>query len=338
MRWVRNALQESSFPRLVSDQAGWKSMNGTTQSIMERWAAIRKRVSNSLFAQVLRQTARDAGTDHLTQWAAAVAYYGLLSIFPLLLATVAIAANFVEPNWAVRTATELLGEYLPRGNNLVRTTVEEVVEARGAVGLVSLILLLWSGSRVFGTLTIALNIAFDADETYGYLQRILVELGMLLSLGLLFLLSIVLGLGLEVAQRAMSWLPLVQGTAFEWIKAILPSLLLFTTFALTYRFVPRRRPSWRPALAGAVGATLLLLLARGLFLYYLDQFARYSLIYGSLSVVIGLLVWAWLAALILLLGAEFAAHLQMMCVEGRPVREVERTHQERAPDRSNSSS
>lgn len=311
-------------------------MSGERQCDRDRWAVAWEWISNSQIVQVLRQTVRDAGTDHIVQWAAAIAYYGLLSVFPLLLATIAIGAYFVEPDWAVRTATELLGQYLPRGSKLIRTTIEEVIQARGAVGLVSLLLLLWSGSRVFGTLTIALNIAFDADETYDYVQRLLVELGMLLSLGLLFLLSVALGLGLEVMQRALRWLPLVQGAAFEWLKTTVPSLLLFITFALTYRFVPRRRPSWRPALIGAVGASILLLVARSLFFYYLEQFARYSLIYGSLSVVIGLLVWAWLVALMHLHGAEFAAHLQMMWIEGRPAREVEKNHQERAPNRSTS--
>src|SRR5690606_15284174 len=135
-----------------------------------------------LVREVLVQSAKDLGRDNGQYWAASIAYYGLVSAFPFLLAAVSIASFFVDEGWATRQATDLLGEFIPEGESFVEGVLDDVVRARGTAGFASVLLLLWSGSRVFGSLTAALNIAFDVDDLYGFWKRRLIELVMTLSI------------------------------------------------------------------------------------------------------------------------------------------------------------
>lgn len=279
------------------------------------------------------QSGKDMFTDNALQWAAAVAYYTLLSVFPLLLAAISIAGFFVNADWAVARTTQLLGEFVPQGERWIEDTVRGLLAARGPATLLSLGALLWTGSRVFGSLTRALNIAFDVDETYSFGKRLLVELGFLLTLGLLFLLALSSGFLLNLARQALGILPAGREPLMRVLSATVPALLLLLTFFLVYRFVPRTRPDWKAALGGSAVATLLFLVARPLFGYYVQEFAGYNLIYGSLSIVIILLIWTWLSAVIVLFGGEIASHMQMMWIEGKDHREVERRHAARSPER-----
>lgn len=281
---------------------------------------------------VLVQSARDLLVDNGPQWAAAIAYYSLLSVFPLLLVGAAVAAFFVEPQWVIERATRVLGAFIPSsGADQIRDVVTEAMAARGRIGILSFATLLWAGSRVFGVVTKALNIAYDADETYGFLKRTLVELTMVVTLGALFVLALASRLLLDLLGRSLRFLPIERGLLFQALEAVAPALLLLVTFLLTYRFVPRAQQDWRSALAGAGAATALVLAARPLFLRYVRDFAQYNLIYGSIAVVIILVLWAWVVALILLFGGELASHVQAMVIERRPVEEVEQRHQARSP-------
>src|SRR5258706_3771506 len=98
--------------------------------------------------------------DGAPHWAAAIAYYGLLSIFPLLLSATSVAAFFVDRQTAVRLVGNVLGQYLPHGESAVVSIVDEAIAARGAVTAISLLLLLLSGLRVFSMVSQALDIAF----------------------------------------------------------------------------------------------------------------------------------------------------------------------------------
>lgn len=287
--------------------------------------------------RLLIQSGKDLLTDDGPQWAAAVAYYALLSVFPLLLSGASIAALFVDQDWAIGRLTEAVGPFLPSGESYIDRTVRGAVEARGPAGLLSTLLLLISGSRVFGTLTRALNIAFDVDTNYSFWKRWLVELGMVLTLGLMFLAALISGPALALVSK-LTHLPVeLSGAAFWILRWLAPPVLLALSLTLCYRFVPRKRPDWTAAAGGGCLAALLLTLAQPLFGYYLREFAGYNLIYGALSAGIALLVWAWIGAVIVLFGGEVASHMQMMWLEGQSARQVQDRHEQRSPRRSHAS-
>ncbi len=281
------------------------------------------------FHIMLLVSVKDFYHDQGPKWAAAVAYYALLSAFPLLLATASLAAYFVEPAWAVDQLTPVIDEYLPQAAGQVESIVKGALEARGAIGLVSFLSLLWTGTRVFGAVTVALNIAAGVEDQYGPVKRFGWEILMLLTVGLVFVLAFA---GQPSVRLLWQVLGREVGTvAFQLVNEVLPIVLLSAAFLLAYRFVPRSRPDWPSALVGASIATILFLVARSLFFYYLGRLGDYDQIYGILATAIVLQVWAWLVANILILGGEISAHTQEMLIEGKPAEEVERGHLIRSP-------
>ncbi|MFP4344416.1 MAG: YihY/virulence factor BrkB family protein [Anaerolineales bacterium] len=280
--------------------------------------------------EVVLAAGKDFLHDSGPQWAAAIAYYSLLSIPPLLLAIVSIAAYFVDPEWATEQATTLLGEFLPQGSTQIEDVIKDAIDTRGTVGLLSIGSLLWSGTRVFGAIAKALNIAFITRETYGFFKRLLVEFSMLLTVGLLFVVALAAPYVFHLLRDVLAVIP-ADNAILGILAELLPVLLLLGGFFLIYRFVPREEVAWEAAALGAGVATLLFVIARPLFTYYLQRFANYNLIYGSIAIVIILVFWAWIIGVILLFGGEITAHIQSMLLEKHPRNEVERKHRVRAP-------
>ena len=273
---------------------------------------------------------RDFGHDNGYHWAAATAYYSLLSAFPLILATAALAAFFVDPQWVVDQAAEVMSVFVPAGTFEMREIVDGAVALRVRASLFSLLLMLWSGSRVFGAVTQALNIAFGVDESYGFVKRNLVQLGLALSAGLLLVTALASRLLLNLAWNRFSGLP-PGGGANQLVLWIVPAVLLWLAFFVVYRYVPRCRVNHVSAVAGAALATALFLIARPLFLAYLARFSEYEAIYGFLTAIIVIVLWAWVMSLIVIYSGEVAAHVQAILIEGRSGAEVEAGHIARRP-------
>lgn len=274
---------------------------------------------------------KDLFNDSGPQWAAAIAYYSLLSAFPLLLAVVSISTFFIDQEWAVEQITALVGDFLPEGEQQVESIIEEAIEARGTVSILSILALLWGGSRVFGVVARAMNIAFGTGETYSFFKRTLVELIMLLTIGLVFIFALAAPSLVTLFRDVMGLIPVNDALTLRVILQILPGILLFTAFFLTYKFIPKREVDWRAAASGSLLATFLFLIARPLFFTYVQNFADYHVVYGSLAAIVILIIWTWLVALILIFGAEVVAHIQMIMIEGQSPEEVEQRHKERSP-------
>ena len=205
------------------------------------------------------------------------------------------------------------------------------MKTRGEAGILSILVLLWSGSRVFGVITKALNIAYHVSEPYSFLRRTLIEMLMTLTIGILFILAVGSRLVIGFIQSFIQIPALQEDVFYRLLSFIVPLVLLLLSLFLTYRYVPRRRVTWWAALTGAIVFTLLFLIAQPVFVGYIQRFANYSLVYGPLAIVITLVLWTWIVANILLLGGELVSHIQDMVVEQKSQREVERQHEERDP-------
>lgn len=281
--------------------------------------------------KVLVQTFKHFTTDNGPQWAAAIAYYSLLSLFPLLLAAIAIAAYFVDRQWAIEQGSLLIRGLVPSGTQFIRDVIESIIETRGQVGILSILVLIWSGSRVFGVITRALNIAYHVSEPYGFFRRTLVELLMTFTIGILFILALGSRLVITFIEGIISIPFLQQHVLYQFLSYAIPAVLLLVSLFLTYQYVPRRRVAWWAALAGAGLFTVLFLIAQPLFTRYVETFANYSMVYGPLAILITLILWIWISANLLLLGGELASHIQDILVEDKSEKEVEEQHEERDP-------
>jgi membrane protein len=300
-----------------------RNNNDTPDRFTKSWW---KRVGSMLV-----QVGKDFAQDSAPQWAAAIAYYALLSVFPLLLAAASIASYFVEPEWAVSQLTEVMGDFVPQGEEEVEDIVQGAMDARGTVGLLSIATLLWSGSRVFSVVTMSLNIIYDVDESYSFIKRTAIDFLMLLTIGVLF----ILGLGsrylLNLFLGSAGFLPEENNLLFNLGVQVIPGILLFIGLFLTYLYVPRRRVDWKAAFIGATVAVALFMIARPVFFQYVERFGEFHVIYGSVAVIIILVIWAWLMGMILLLGGELVSHIQQMLIEGYSAEEVDKRHKQRSP-------
>lgn len=277
---------------------------------------------------VLRQVVRDLRAANAAEWAAALACYSVLSLFPLLLAGVAIASIVGDRGWAEDRLVALLGQALPGGAVDVEGLVAEAVSDRRRVGVLSVVVFLFTGRRVLGALTKALNLVSDVDESSDPAKRrILVELALLLGLAALLVLALAARPLLDLLWATVASGPAPGDTARTVVDEGLRILLTFATFAAVYAVVPQGRRRWQAVVVGAVVATVLFSLARLGFGLALGTFwENLQLVYGPLAVAALLLVWGWYVALITLVGASLASHVKTMVVEGLHPAATERRH------------
>lgn len=266
------------------------------------------------WSPVVIQTAKDLWRVNVFEWAATLAFYAVLSLFPLLISLAVLATLFTDAEWAVARVSDLLGQFLPSGQLEVEEIVTAAADDRRRVGFISAMLLLISGRRVLGALTKALNLVSDVDEQDEKVERqALVEIGLLALLGGFFLLALSAGPLLQVARSAVGIFPGSRGPAFEILQVFLSGCLLLGAFFLVYTVVPRGDRLISAAFAGAALATVLFLLARGAFLLVIDRlWSNLTVVYGPMAIAALLLLWAWYVGLIILIGGSFASHVKTM--------------------------
>ena len=265
---------------------------------------------------VLVATARGLFANNTAEWAAAIAYYTLLSAFPLLLVAASLAALLVDASWAVARSAAVLGEFLPGGGEEVERIVQGAVAARGQFGILSAVALVWTGGRAFAALTLALNAVCDDDAPEDAPRRFLVSLGLLLGVAAAFVAALTAGTLVDDLWRVTESLPGETGVIFAVVRTAVQSLALLGAFWLVYRFVPRGRQSPRAALVGAAAATALFLVARPLFLFSLQRSETYRVAFGPLALAAILMVWAWVVAFITLFGGQLVVRTHVLLRTG----------------------
>ena len=267
---------------------------------------------------LLRRTVAEFGDDHCPQLAASISYYVLFSVFPLAILVVAVAGLILTDTTIRRDVTDQLFDALPLSEGEGRADLENAIDgvATGfsALGLLSLLGLLWSASGMMGALRFALNQAWDTEYRRPLLRGKLVDLGMVLGVGGLITLSVSSTIFLQVARRVSTDLsgvlgPLGAGATlgFEVVAVLVPLGLSFAIFLVVFKYVPavqtRFRYVWPGAFVAAIGFEVL----KNGFAIYLQNFGNYDAVYGSLGAVIAFLFFVYLSALVLLFGAEMAA-------------------------------
>jgi len=245
---------------------------------------------------------------------AGVAFYGLLAIFPALAALVSIYGLLANPA-DVESQLAILGGILPADAWAVLQTQLQKVSARSQTTLslsvlLSLLVTLWSARAGIGALLTAMNIVYKEEEKRSLLRFYLTAL--LLTVGAICF--GVVALALIVALPALlGRVGLGEETAVlvRWLRWPFLTVSIMFALAVIYRFGPSRHPPrWKWVSVGAVIATLLWLLGSGLFSFYVSNFNYYNETYGSVGAVIILMLWFWLTAFIVLMGAELNAEME----------------------------
>jgi membrane protein len=288
-----------------------KRLNARLQKIKDRLLKIP-------VVQLISRTAEGSGNHDVPQRAASIAYYAILSIFPLLLGFISVFGFFLP---SVNIQDELLkfiGNNLPGATDIMRQNIEGIIRLRGILAVLSIVVLFWSGSTMFSAISLAINRAWDIRRYRPFFIRKVSELGMALSTGILFLLSLGASAIISISRGALN-LPTFELIIVNVSSRILAFMLILTVFLLLYKFIPNTRTYWRNVWPGALITAVLFEIARTLFVFYLERFANYQLIYGSIASIIVLLVWIYYSAFVMILGAEFTFQYGRM---QRPVTNV----------------
>ncbi len=255
---------------------------------------------------VLEQTLKAYNEDRAALFAAALSYYALLSIFPFMLFLLAVSSPFLQSEEAIRQVARAIGGYFPTGPQVVRTTLHEVTQLRGPLSIAAAGGFLWSASGVFNIMQLAINRAFRAQRQRPVWRERIVSLGMVVIASLLFgasfLNTTAMRLALHYGFVSRHDL-LVQ--YLEIAGGIVVGVLIF---GLIYRYVPfDSGVRWRDVWPSAVLAAVLWEIAKLAFAWYVTNMALLNLVYGSVGAIIALMLWGYISAVIMLMGAELAA-------------------------------
>ncbi len=268
------------------------------------------------------RTVKELGDDDATHMAAGVAYYALFSLFPLLLGVIAIIGMASKTASTRRSILEWTSDNFPGAGDLISDNIVASVEASGSLGAISIVGLLWAGSAIFGAITKAVNRAWDIQEDRPFVKNKIMQLTMAVGVAILFALAIASASIAQAAGRLEDSEAFLLGQADEVSGLVLFRILSFAAnlaiFLTLYKVLPNTVTYWRHIWPGALVAALLFEGGKYVFVFYLDNFATFNAVYGSIGSVIALLLWAYVSAFILILGAELSSEY------GRMMQGVER--------------
>jgi membrane protein len=263
---------------------------------------------------ILKRVKAEVKDDNVPLLAAGVAFYAMLAIFPAIIALVTVYGMVADPAQVESQVSEF-AKSLPSGADQLLTEQLKSVTSAGrqslSIGLaVSLLAVLWSASGGVQGLVKGLNLVYDEKETRGFIK--LRGLSLLLTIGAIVVAVVALAL-ITVFPGVIDNFGLGQAVqlAASIVRWVVLALLVLVAIAVLYRYAPdRANPRWRWVSWGAVVALVLWLLGSIGFSWYVDNFGKYNQTYGALAAVIILLLWLFLSAFAVLLGAELDAEIE----------------------------
>lgn len=263
---------------------------------------------------LFRRTGAEVMADNCLGLAAQLAYYFFLALFPALLVLVALL-SFIPVDDLLDTVVNTLSRIAPgEVLSIVRDQLVKIAND-DATGLLTFGMLgaLWSSSSGVTAVIDSLNQTYDIQEGRPWWKVRLTAIALTVALAVFIVISTVLVVaGPQLAERMADWLGL--GSAFAWTWSILQwpvvFILVSTAIALIYYFAPDAEQDWMWITPGSIFATLLWVVVSLGFRFYVTNFGSYNATYGAIGGVIVLLLWFYLSALAVLVGAEMNAEIE----------------------------
>ena len=265
---------------------------------------------------VLKRTVKEFREDNLTDWAAALTYYGVLAVFPALLALISVLGLLGSS--ATQPLIDNVGTVAPGpAKEIFTSAIENLQKSQGAAGIVFIVGLagaLWSASGYVAAFMRASNAIYEVEEGRPVWKtlptRVLTTLVLLLMLA-----AVAIGVAVTgpLADQVGKVLGIGKSALTVWDIAKWPAILLLviTMFAILYWAAPNvKHPKFRWVSPGGAVGVLLWIVASAAFAFYVANFGSYNKTYGALAGVIIFLVWLWISNIAILLGAEFNAELE----------------------------
>ena len=288
---------------------------------------------------VFKRTIREFKEDNVTDWAAALTYYGVLAIFPAIIALVSVL-GLIGPS-ATQPLITNLGQLAPGSVHTILTqAITNLQHSRGAAGvlfIVGIVGAIWSASGYIAAFMRASNAIYDIDEGRPIWMTLPVRVGItVIMLALLAISAIAVVMTGALATQIGKVLGVGSTAVTIWDIAKWPVLLLVVSFmfSILYWAAPNvRHPGFRWLSPGGIFAVAVWVIASGAFALYVANFSSYNKTYGTLAGVIIFLVWLWVSNIAVLLGAEWNAEIERARVieAGLPADEEPFVEPRRAP-------
>jgi membrane protein len=263
--------------------------------------------------QIVKRAWQEGKDDNVPMLAGGVAFFGFLALFPAMIAMISIWGLVVSPAEAAAQAERLTEGFPAEASAIITGQLEQLGQEDSALGIglvVSILLALWSASGGTANLVKAVNLAYDEDETRGFVKVRALALGLTLGAIVFLVVAVVL---VAVVPAVIDSLGLgVFGTVLAQVaRWVLLFVLASIALAVVYRFAPDRDdPRLRWVSLGALVATALWLIGSVGFSLYVSNFGSYNKTYGAIAGVAILMLWLYLTAYIVLLGAEVNAETE----------------------------
>jgi membrane protein len=259
----------------------------------------------------------NAGDDNITFLAGAIAFNILLAAVPFVLLLLSGLGYLLNQNVTESAASvwsfidQLLPPHAERPDSPIYKLVNDVIRARGAVGLYSLIGFVWFSTRLFGTLRSVLGEVFDIEEGRSIIGGKLFDIQLTVVSTILFVLYTLVNAYLKLATsrgiRVLQHLGFqseTMGRVEYWLGTLLAAAFIVLMFFALYKFLPNRRIRWQSAMLAALVTSVLFELAKTLFTTYVGKFNPGTLYTGTLYALVIIVFWVYYAALIFIIGGE----------------------------------
>jgi membrane protein len=281
----------------------------------------------------LKRTGQEFSEDNLTDWAAALTYYGLLALFPALIAFVGIIGLVTDPAEATQSITDVVTQIGPASAaDTFKGPIESITSSSSTAGImaiVGIVVALWSASGYVGAFMRASNVIYETPEGRPIWKlrplQMLVTLVILILAAITLLALIVSGPLAEAIGGAIG-LSDTAVTVYQIAKWPILAALVVTIFAVLYYATPNvKLRGFKWVTLGSAVALLVWILASAAFAFYVANFGSYDKTYGTLGGVVALLVWLWITNLAILFGHELNAERERSheLAEGVPRAEKE---------------
>jgi membrane protein len=269
------------------------------------------------------RTYQQTSEDRLLAVAAGVVFYGLLAVFPAVTALVSLYGLFASPA-TIGDDLSLAAGILPQSSiDILRDHINQLTSGSGArlgLGFVfGLAVALWSANAGMKAIMDALNVVYEEQEKRGFIRLTAVSLAFTLAAIGSALLALAAVVVLPVVLKYLG-LPDIADLLLRIARWPLLLVLIVIGLAVLYRYGPsRRQPRWQWISVGSVIAAVAWLVSSALLSWYLASFADYNATYGSLGAGIGMMMWMWISAIVILLGAQLNSEIEHQTVHDSTV-------------------
>lgn len=260
---------------------------------------------------IIKRTVDRFGKLRSPESAAGMAFFGLFSLFPLLLVLVAMGSSILHDPEAQNQVLDIIMEAFPFSVNIVEENIQKVLKARGTVQLFGLIGLAWSATGAFTVLTRNINLAWPNADRHNYFKMRLMAFTMLVGVASVVVILVVANTIINILPQNLAGLAALI-ISLRYFSRVIIWLLTFISLLSLYRWIPNTEVLWSEAAWGALIGSLGTVLATSVFSWYLTSgrgLSNYNLVYGSLGAIVALLFWIYLLSIIVLFGAHLASSI-----------------------------